>query len=263
MLPVRTPTLPPATHTNAFLVGDDDLVLVEPAPVERSERERLLRWIAATRRARGGRIVAVLATHHHHDHVGAADLARELGVPLIAHAETAARLRAPVDETLDDDARVALGRHTLRAVHTPGHAPGHLCFVHEASSTALVGDMVAGVGTILVEPSEGDMAAYLRSLERLRDAGFRKLLPAHGGVLATPHALLSHYITHRLAREAKVLARLEAHGATMDEELLSLVYDDAPPAVWPLARLSLRAHLDKLAAEGRVHHDGSRWSARA
>ncbi|MCB9636107.1 MAG: MBL fold metallo-hydrolase [Sandaracinus sp.] len=254
MLPLRTATLPPATHTNTFLVGD---VLVEPAPTDARERERLVRWTE-----RIGGVSAIAITHHHPDHVGAADLARELGVPLVAHEANEGRMRAPIDARLSDGERLPAGSRALRAMHTPGHAPGHLCFFEDTSRTAIVGDMVAGVGTILVAPGEGDMVLYLASLQRLADEPTAHALPAHGGVLATPRALYAHYVRHRLAREEKIFRALVTAGPSTAEALLPTAYDDAPKAAWPFAVLSTRAHLDKLERDGRVARDGDLWRAR-
>lgn len=259
MLAVRTPTLPPATHTNTFLVGDADaVILVEPAPIDPDELALMERWA----RAHVGELVAVFATHHHHDHVGGIELAERLGVPIWAHAETAARIHAPVARTIREGESVRVGAVDLRALHTPGHAPGHLCLYEEATGTLIAGDMVAGVGTILVEPSEGDMTLYLRSLERLRDLDARFVLPAHGGVIADSREVFQRYIDHRLAREQSVLDALETEPQTV-QSILPRVYGDVPRTVWPLASLSLRAHLDKLIAEGRaqIHGDDGFSSA--
>ena len=259
LLPLRTPTLPPATHTNAFLVGDGPCVLVEPAPSDASEQAVLRRWLEGAR-AEGLEIVALVPTHHHRDHIGALGLGEALGLPIWAHRETASRIDAPVQRCLDAGDTLELGSIRLEVLHTPGHAPGHLCFFEPGSRTALVGDMVAGVGTILVEPGDGDMRRYLDSLRELRGLGARKLLPAHGGVIADPPACLDRYLAHRAMREQRVLGALTSAGATLDE-LLPHVYDDVPRALWPLAAASLRAHLDKLVAEGRALLDGARWRA--
>lgn len=257
MLPMRTATLPPASRTNAFLIGARERVLVEPAPTDAGERERLLRFATGG----AGRLVAIALTHHHPDHVGAADLARELSVPLVAHEANAARLFVAIDEPLEEGETLPAGELALRVRHTPGHAPGHLCFFEERSGASMVGDMVAGVGTILVAPGDGDMSEYLASLERLAATPARFALPAHGGVLREPAELYRRYVAHRLAREAKVLRALVARGASTAQELLPTAYDDAPKAAWPLAHLSTLAHLDKLAREGRVRRDGDVWRA--
>src|ERR1043166_6820629 len=142
---------------------------------------------------------AVLLTHHHGDHVGgAAALAERWSIPIAAHAATARRLagRVAVTESLDDG-DVA---YTATAIFTPGHAEGHLCFA--VGDATIAGDMVAGVGTILIDPSEGDMALYLASLERLLARPPMTLLPAHGSSIFDGHGKLSEYLAHRRMRES-------------------------------------------------------------
>ena len=272
--PYGTPTLPPATHTNTFLLGPEggELLLVEPAPPGAEALEDLVRWAGAH-----GRVVALALTHHHPDHVGAAEALRaRLGVPLLAHEATAERLRGQVtvDRCLEDGEVLRLaGRDPARdrqvqeieAIFTPGHAPGHLCFRDVDSGVALVGDMVAGVGTILVEPRDGDMTAYLASLARLHRRGLTRLLPAHGGVLADPRAVLQRFRDHRLAREAKVrsaLAEASAAGATPSraDALVPSAYAEAPRAVWPLAALAVEAHLVKLERDGFARRETGGWT---
>lgn len=266
MLPVRTPTLPPATHTNTFLVGTGEAVLVEPATPYRDEQDAMAQWVQAAR-LRGMEPVAILATHHHPDHVGGAMALRErLQLPLWAHAMTAQRLDGivEIDRLIQDGERIELEGSTptaLTAVHTPGHAPGHLCFVDEASGMMIAGDMVASVGTIIVEPVDGDMLLYLESLRTMSTLDPAALLPAHGDVIRDPQSILSFYIEHRLMREAKVLAALEARGAaSRPRHLVARAYDDTPKALWPLALGSIEAHLIKLEREGRVLKEGDRWA---
>jgi glyoxylase-like metal-dependent hydrolase (beta-lactamase superfamily II) len=136
--------------------------------------------------------------------------------------------------------------------------------LHEASEGALVvGDMVASVGTILVDPTDGDMSAYLAQLERLASLGARVALPAHGEPIDDPSALFRKYVVHRTMRERRVLDALarRADGGTAGD-LVPDAYDDTPPAIWPIAALSVEAHLVKLAREGRVRATGpSRYIA--
>jgi len=259
VVPLRTPTLPPATHTNCILVGDAELALVEPATPYDDERDRLLAIIEELAQS-GRRVVALLLTHHHGDHVGAAaEMRARLGVPLCAHVETARRVASivKVDRELQDGEE-AFG---LRAVFTPGHAPGHLCYLEPRTRTLLAGDMVAGEGTILIAPQDdGDMAQYLDSLARMAALDAHVLVPAHGPPSASPRALCEHYIRHRLMREDKVVAALRsAGGAARPAEILPIVYDDTPLAAWPLAAISLTAHLEKLAREGRARAEGNHW----
>lgn len=272
----RTPTLLPATHTNSYALGDREVVLIEPATPYDDERRAWLEWARAFP-SQGRKLVAIALTHHHADHVGGADFfARELGLPIWAHEATAERLpRVPVARRLaDGEAFVLDGEIPQRwtAIHTPGHAPGHLCFHEAQQRLVVVGDMVASVGTILIEPSDGDMIAYLEQLKRLAGLEADMALPAHGDPIAeggaagrTPSDLFRFYIGHRLAREAKVvsaLAQAGPEGAT-GEALVPIAYADTPPFVWPLARLSLEAHLIKLQREGRARRAGEGWASAA
>ncbi len=260
VLALRTPTLPPAAHTNVYLVGPErgPVIAVDPGspyPAEQAALDAVLADLP---------IEAVALTHHHGDHIGGATaLAERWGVPILAHANTAKRLAGIVDVTreLADGETV----HGMTCVFTPGHAEGHLCFeVHGAAAT-IAGDMVAGIGTILIDPSEGDMALYLASLEALLARPAATLLPAHGAPIVDGPAKLREYLAHRRMREDKVVAALVETPRTIGE-LVAVAYADTPRFLWPLAERSLRAHLDKLVHEGRASFDdganGQAWSVR-
>jgi ribonuclease/clavin/mitogillin len=258
-LSLRTPTIPPAASTNLLIVGHSRLALVEPATPFEDER-RVLDDVLEALAAEGRRVERLVITHHHVDHVGDVErLRQQLGVPVHAHALTAERLSWPVDHVLEDGDELELGEGiVLRAVHTPGHAPGHLVLLERASGIAHAGDMVAGEGTILIDPDDdGDMAVYLASLRRLGELRARALVPAHGPVLADPRAVVEHYVRHRLAREAKVLAAIDAGGGD-EGELLARAYDDTPRVIWPLAARSLEAHLRKLEGDGVIERESGR-----
>lgn len=269
ILPLKSPTLPPATHTNAYILGARRFVVVDPGADRPSEQERLHAAIAALQ-ASGGVLEAVVLTHHHTDHVsGVSALQARFGAtPVWAHAETARLLEAGVvtraleDEEVFEVADGAGQARRWRVLWTPGHAPGHLCFVEEMSGVGLVGDLIASVGTILVQPPQGHMGRYLESLERVRALRLKALLPAHGGPVLDPYERLSFYIAHRLAREAKIEAALKgAAGGALPSELVPVAYADAPRAAWPLAVMSLTAHLERLEELGRARRDGARWLA--
>jgi glyoxylase-like metal-dependent hydrolase (beta-lactamase superfamily II)/8-oxo-dGTP pyrophosphatase MutT (NUDIX family) len=263
-VPLRTPTLPPATHTNCYFVGTDRFLIVDPATYEEDERAHLLLEIERYQRSHGLRPWMVLLTHHHGDHVGSANFLREkLGIPVAAHPLTAALLKGQiaVDVLIAGGDRLELGTperpFPVEALHTPGHAPGHLVLADRrpGSGAMIVGDMIASIGTIIIDPPEVDMGEYLRQLARLKAASPRVLFPAHGLPVVEAVAKLDQYVAHRLLREAKVLGALEHHRGTprTPEELLPLAYDDVPEAVYPLAARSCLAHLLKLLEEGRVH----------
>jgi glyoxylase-like metal-dependent hydrolase (beta-lactamase superfamily II) len=257
VLALRTPTLPPAAHTNVYLVGPDrgPVIAVDPGspyPEEQAALDAVLADLP---------IEAIALTHHHGDHVGgAAVLAERWGVPIVAHAATARRLEGIVEVTRTLDDGEAFG--AMNSVFTPGHAEGHLCF--EVGGATIAGDMVAGIGTILIDPSEGNMALYVASLEKLLARPAATLLPAHGPPIVDGPAKLREYLAHRRMREDKVVGALGDTPRTLGE-LVAIAYSDTPRMLWPLAERSLRAHLDKLVAEGRANFDDARgqtWSVR-
>lgn len=268
-LPLRSPTLPPATHTNAYVLGHDRVLVVDPAPYELSERERLLSLLEQL----GKEVHGIFLTHHHRDHVGAANwLRRQIGAPVLAHPLTASLIedRIRVDQLIEEGDRIDLGSDRtgqsfqLEALHTPGHAAGHLVLddLRPGGRSLIAGDMVAAIGTIIVDPSEGDMGEYIRQLRRLRALPQKIIFPAHGPPVLNGHGKLDQYVHHRLMREEKVIAALEAKAPATAAELLPIAYDDTPEKIWPLAERSCLAHLLKLVEEGRVHRRGDRFALR-
>lgn len=256
VFPLRTPTLPPASATNTVIVGRRKLAVIEPATPHPDEQARLLSMLGQ-RLADGATLEAILITHHHSDHIGFAQaLAERTGAPIMAHPETASRVAMTVDRHLTDDTPVELDEgHALRPVFTPGHAPGHLVFLDTGTGIAHAGDMVAGEGSILIDPDDGgDMSAYLESLERVAALGASRLVPAHGRTFEEPEAVCRQFALHRLGRERKVLAAMGPELKTLPE-ILASAYADTPKMLWPLAEKSLRAHLSKLVTDGRVHQD--------
>jgi len=164
------------------------------------------------------------------------------------------------DFVLENGQRVDLGSVVLRAIHTPGHASNHLCYLLEATKMLLTGDHVMQGSTVVINPPDGDMRAYLQSLEKLLDEDIAIIAPGHGYLIGAPHKELRRLIAHRLAREEKVVNALVKIGPASVEELLPLVYDDVPVRIHRVAARSLTAHLDKLAADGAVRAAGERYA---
>jgi glyoxylase-like metal-dependent hydrolase (beta-lactamase superfamily II) len=204
----RTPTIPPATHTNCYILGEREVIVVDPASPDPDEQTRLDRILAA----RSVNIREIWLTHLHRDHVGGANHLRErTGAPIAAHPITARDLKGvvEVDREFAPDESVAFDGDpgwTFRVLHTPGHARGHVCIFDERCGSLLTGDLMAGFGTIVIDPPEGHMATYLESLRRMHDLPVTALFPAHGPVIANAKARIQEYIDHRLQRERKILA---------------------------------------------------------
>ena len=265
-----TETLPPADHTNAYLVGGDVLYLVDPGATRTDEHARLFEVLDEAV-ATGARLTAVLLTHHHPDHMSATPaVAARYGIPVWAHAETARALagRVEVARILADGDRLPLGTSPdgrddwmLEVLHTPGHASGHLVFRESRYGAILAGDMISTASTVVIEPPDGHMTTYLESLARLRTLSKATLYPAHGPAQRDSHAVLDRYLTHRAMRERKIVAALAGEPRNLDE-ILSRAYDDVGPEVAALARLSLRAGLIKLVEDRVAVEVGERYRLR-
>jgi glyoxylase-like metal-dependent hydrolase (beta-lactamase superfamily II)/8-oxo-dGTP pyrophosphatase MutT (NUDIX family) len=244
--------------TNTYLVGGEQLAVIDPGPAIDSH-------IAAVLAAGAGRIRLVLCTHTHMDHspaaaaIKAATGAVVIGRPAPAQPGQDAGF-AP-DRVLEEGDRVMIDGLSLRAIHTPGHASNHLCYLLENTRMLFTGDHVMQGSTVVINPPDGDMRAYLASLERLLGEDILILAPGHGYLIGEPHREARRLIRHRLAREQKVVWALERMNAPTLEALVAEVYDDVSPRLHGVAQRSLRAHLDKLAAEGRVRvADGGHYA---
>jgi glyoxylase-like metal-dependent hydrolase (beta-lactamase superfamily II)/8-oxo-dGTP pyrophosphatase MutT (NUDIX family) len=235
--------------TNTYLIGGEQLAVIDPGPAIDSH-------IAAVLAAGAGRIRLVLCTHTHMDHSPAAQAIKAatgavvIGRPAPAQPGQDAGF-AP-DRVLEDGDRVMINGLSLRALHTPGHASNHLCYLLENTRMLFTGDHVMQGSTVVINPPDGDMRAYLGSLERLLGEDILIFAPGHGYLIGEPHREARRLIRHRLAREQKVVWALERMNAPTLEELVAEVYDDVSPRLHGVAQRSLSAHLEKLAAEGRA-----------
>lgn len=260
---VRTPTLPPATHTNAYVLGRRRLTVVDPASPWPEEQEGLLRAL----QAHGGEVERILLSHHHVDHVGGVEALRAaLGgqVPVVAHPVTrdlvADHIR--VDGLLDEGDALEVDGRAWQVLHTPGHAPGHLVLHDASAGTQVAGDMVAGVGTILLHPEEGDLGDYLASLARMQRLRPTRLLPSHGGPLDEAAAVLGFYVAHRHQRSEQARRVLERGPATPAALVPEVYGASIPREAWPVAALQLETHLRWLVAQGLARRlDEERFAA--
>jgi endoribonuclease LACTB2 len=255
---LRTPTLPPATHTNCWLLDvGDGVAVVDPGSPDPAE-QALLDGILARLEAEGRPAREVWVTHHHADHLGGAGALAARGLPFRAHPLVAGSLPRGATVRPLSDGEVLHGR--WRVLHTPGHARGHVCFLDEVTGALVAGDMVSTLSTIVIDPPEGDMGQYLRQLERLRGLGVRALYPAHGPAAPAGNAKLDEYLRHRRMRAEKVVAAL-APGGTL-AEVTRAAYDDTPDWLLPVAERSCLATLIMLEEEGRAARSGESWLRR-
>jgi glyoxylase-like metal-dependent hydrolase (beta-lactamase superfamily II) len=241
--------------TNTYLLGEREIAVLDPGPDDAAHLEAILR-------SAGAPIRFILATHTHRDHSPlAAVLARRTGARLIG-------VPAPGDDRQDssfvpdripsDGERLELGDLRLIAIRTPGHASNCVCYLLEEERLLFTGDHVLdGVSPVIPAP-DGDMTAYLESLRKLALWPVERIAPGHGALLPDAARVMSLLYEHRLARERKVLGVLGPAGATL-EALTPCVYDDVPADRHPWAKLTLEAHLIKLARDGRAALQQGLW----
>lgn len=236
----------PGTNTIILGGGAGGATVIDPAVDDAAYLEAIIE----EGKRRGG-IRRILITHGHHDHIDGADaLRKRLGVSIYAFS----REGVPVaDEEIADGTAFPVGDDTLVALHTPGHRFDHLCYLLKGGKTLFGGDIVAGVGTVVIIPPEGDMQQYLDTLARLQTMDIAAIVPAHGPTITDAQAKLAEYIAHRLDREQQVIGALEVlpRGVKIPE-IVQSIYTDVDPRLHSVAAWSVEAHLLKLEREGMV-----------
>jgi glyoxylase-like metal-dependent hydrolase (beta-lactamase superfamily II)/8-oxo-dGTP pyrophosphatase MutT (NUDIX family) len=262
LLPLETPTIPPATHTNCLILGEGECLLIDPGSGE-PESLHAVETLVQKLGAEGRKVTAIALTHHHDDHIsGVAELRRRLGVPVAAHPELAGELAA--DRVLEDGEKITLANPkgepwVVEVLFTPGHTKDHVAFFEKTRGVLAAGDLISGLSTVVIDPPDGDLGEYLVSLGRVSELPVRLLIPGHGPPTGGGREHLAALIKHRYWRESKVIESLE-RGEASPEEMLPAVYDDVPEEQWGLARRSLLAHLVHLEKSGRARRssDGDR-----
>jgi glyoxylase-like metal-dependent hydrolase (beta-lactamase superfamily II)/8-oxo-dGTP pyrophosphatase MutT (NUDIX family) len=267
MIPLRCLGLPPTTHTNAFLVGTDPVYLFDPGPRDPDEQAQLFAVLDEAIRE-GRKIAAIVLSHHHPDHVGAAQVcSRRYSLPILAHPLTARDLagKVSVDRLLQPGEHLDLGpapsgqgRWHLEPLHTPGHAPGHLAFYEPTYQLMFAGDLVSTLTSIIVAPPEGDLAVYLQSLRSLLNHPIRLLFVSHGGPSSRAHATVEEALAHRAKREQQLLDALTDRPRTV-ADLARELYPALPAQYLTLGELQTQACLEKVQREGRVIQERTTW----
>jgi glyoxylase-like metal-dependent hydrolase (beta-lactamase superfamily II) len=239
--------------TNTYLIGREDLTLVDPGPNIPEHIDEIIRQA-------DGKIKRILVTHTHTDHSPAAlPLSKILDVPMygrLVDGKSSWEDESFIpDIVLNDKDVLETEEYTLEVIHTPGHASNHLCYLIKDIKCLLTGDHIMDGSTVVIGPPDGNMTSYINSLEKLSNYDIDCFAPGHGNYMYEPDKTIESIIRHRLTREGKVLRKLEEAGLSNLDELTKLVYDDVSEQLHPIARFSLEAHLLKLVDENKVKRD--------
>lgn len=242
------PSLMTGPGTNTYLIGEAEVLIVDPGPA-------IAEHIAAIRSAIGAApIIGSLVTHGHPDHRPAAIVLREqTGAPILGHPALPG-----VDRALADGEELIVDGRRLVALTTPGHAEDHLALWLPAERILLAGDLVAGVGTVVLSEAPGALTRYLASLQRVLALEPERLLPGHGPVVADGRGKLQEYLSHRAMREQQIVDTLRSGPTTVDR-LVHCLYGGTPSDLLPLAARNIRVHLEHLEERGRVTTSDGEW----
>ena len=245
--------------TNTYLIGKDNITLIDPGPNISEHIERILK-------EGRGKIKRILVTHTHTDHSPAAlPISKELNIPM--YGRLVDRDSDWEDETfkphtvLSHGDEISTDEYSIEVIHTPGHASNHLCFYLKEIDCLLTGDHIMDGSTVVIAPPDGNMTEYIDSLKLLNNYNINFFAPGHGNFMEEPNKTIKSIIRHRLSRESKVLRCIEKNQDMNIEDLLPLVYDDVPEMLHPIAKMSLLAHLIKLDDDGKIKSKKNLYSS--
>ena len=251
------PSVMTGAGTNTYLIGRDQIAVIDPGPAEPSHIEAILE-------ATGGQISWILATHTHKDHSPAAQLLAQQTAAtvmgrLLDEDDGFQDQNFKPDQALTHNQRLEFDGFSLQVLHTPGHVDNHLCYMLEQEGMLFTGDHIMQGSTVVIIPPHGDMKAYINSLQLLLDYPLTSLAPGHGELIKQPVKEVKRIIDHRLAREQKIIVALSQFDQVGLTELTTVAYDDVDPALHKIASYSLWAHLLKLQEEGAVDCVDEQW----
>lgn len=250
------PSMMTGPGTNTYLLGDKEIAVIDPGPA-------IPEHVDAIREQAGAPIKWILVTHTHPDHSPAAALLAEAtGAVKIGRAPPQGRHQDQTfkpDRVPEDGDGIETDEFRLIVLQTPGHASNHVCYLHAGHRYLVTGDHIINGSTVVIDPPDGNMGDYLRSLERLRTLTLNAILPGHGELMEDPQKEIDWLIKHRRERESKVIAALRQKPNATSRELVPLVYADVPKDRYELAEHSLLAHLIHLEEELKVSMSNGRW----
>ena len=242
--------------TNTYLVGMDEVTVVDPGPALESHIEAIV--------GASGTIKQIVVTHTHPDHSPGVKLLQEaIDVPayglITETTKDQDKTFHPKKFLLDGDL-LEEEEFTLEVIHTPGHASNHLCYLVKEEGLIITGDHIMNGSTVVISPPDGNMKHYIESLEKLKNYDLKSIAPGHGEVMKEPQLVAEWIIKHRLEREEKVADALRKAGKGSSDSLVEAVYNDVDPSLFPIAKWSLQAHLLKLADDGKAIQEGENFT---
>ena len=242
--------------TNTYLVGKEEITVIDPGPAMPEHIENIAK-------ACGDDIKQILVTHTHPDHSpGAKLLHQRTAAPVMGmyalHKQTQDKT-FKANKVLEDGDEIREIEYTLKAIHTPGHASNHLCYLLEEEKMIFTGDHIMEGSTVVIGPPDGNMKQYIESLEKLKQFDISMIAPGHGNLMKDPKSVVDWIVSHRMFREKKVVDALTEFSKANLDQLVEKVYDDVDERLHGIARASLLAHLNKLIEEDKAVSKGEEF----